>query len=194
MMEKREPKCPSVSQNIQSRAETSKCKPKRQSESQNVKARAEMIKRKPKRPSTSRRVKAPAKTSKRKPTRQSVSQSSHPLHRSMIFQLQFPFRQWCIWSEHFGAFWDISGHFETIRKTFWGVWSIKTVFPVIPDHFQPLSAQWKKRETDHAGAHSTRKVPELFQHTKKNPRKLGLISKLGCTSRNVLAQAETSKR
>ena len=52
-----------------------------------------------------------------------------------------PFAQCCVWSGHLG-------HFGTIRKTFWCVGSIQTVFPVISDHFHPLSAHWKKRVTD----------------------------------------------
>ena len=34
-----------------------------------------------------------------------------------------PFGQWCVWSGHFGTFWDILRYFWTIRKTFWRVWS-----------------------------------------------------------------------
>ena len=39
-----------------------------------------------------------------------------------------PFGQRCVWVGHFWTFWDIFGHLGTIRKTFWRIWNIKTVF------------------------------------------------------------------
>ena len=47
------------------------------------------------------------------------------------------FGQRCVWIGYFGTFWDILGHFRTIRKTFRLVWSIQTVFLVISDHLFP---------------------------------------------------------